>query len=82
MIIITGNKSKSRIRETMTPDFNVEHLRKDIKPQAYNQSKTSFMKNKKLNTRFYFAKVGKSFLDHLTSIFPLLASHILLLEHT
>ena len=46
MIIIIGNKSKSRIRETMTPDFNVELLRKDIKPQAYNQSKTSFMKNK------------------------------------
>ena len=31
----------------MIPNFNVENLRRDKKPQAYNQSKTSTMKKKK-----------------------------------
>ena len=30
----------------MTPNFNVENLQRDKKSLAYNQSKTSTMKNK------------------------------------
>ena len=54
----------------MTPDFNEENLQIYQKPRAYNLSKTSTMKNKKLNSRFYLTQANQSFSDHLTSTFP------------
>ena len=30
----------------MTPNFNVKNIQRNKKPQAHNQSKTSFIKNK------------------------------------
>ena len=66
----------------MAPNFNMENLWIDKKPRAYNRSKTSTMKNKKLNTRFYLTQVHWSFPDHLTSTFLLPASHLLFQEHT
>ena len=48
MISKIENKSNSGEweKETMTPNFNLENLWRDQKPQAYNLSKTSTMKNK------------------------------------
>ena len=63
MISKTENKSKSREweKETMTPNFNVETLRRDKKPQDIHYEE------QKLNTRFFLAQAYRSFSDHLTS---------------
>ena len=47
----------------------MENLWRNKKSWAYNRSKTSIMKKKKLNIRFYLARAYQSFSDHLTSTF-------------
>ena len=53
----------------MTPNFNVENLRRDKKTMGLQPIKNVYYEEQKLNTRFYLAQVYQSFLSHLTDTF-------------
>ena len=66
-------------KDTITLDCNVENLWRDKKSWV---TKNVHYEEQKPNTRFYLIQAYWSFIDHLTSTFPFLASQHLFLKNT